>query len=117
MRLSGIYWRRGTGYSHFRVGFVPQAGPAVVCVHVQLCVHAGDVAWCDQPPIRRHGLTTSRPPLLIFQFLPSFLPPFPLLSFSYSFVIWGMEKMILPEEWECVWVCVMLTVVVSSVVS
>lgn len=99
MRLSGIYWRRGTGYSHFRVGFVPQAGQAVVCVHVvQLCVHAGDVAWCDQPLIQRHGLPT-RPPLLIFQFLPSFLPPLSLLlSFSYSFVFWGMEKMILPEE-------------------
>lgn len=97
MRLSGIYWRRGTGYSHFRVGFVPQAGQAVVCVHVvQLCVHAGDVAWCDQPLIQRHGSPT-RPPLLIFQFLLSFFL-FPSFSFSYSFVLWSMEKMILPEE-------------------
>lgn len=110
MRLSEIYWRTVTAHSRFRVGFVPQAGHAAVCVHVVwLCVHAGHGAWSVLSLWFRG--TISPPQGLLCSSSSSSIPS------SLSFVHWGMERMVLPQESECVWVRVMLTVIVSSVVS
>lgn len=117
MRLSGIYWRRMTGYSHFRVGFVPPAGRAAVCMHVvQLCVHAGG----GRPGalgLRFRG--TAHPAGLLyssFRLLPSFLL-LPLFLSLNTFMFQAMERMILPEEQECVCVCVLLHVVSPPLLS
>lgn len=116
MRLSGIYWRRVTGYSHFRVGFVPQTGQVVACMHVVAvcaCRRCGPgYSASDSEARLTHQASSVHLPVPSFLLLPSFS-----LSLSHSFMFWDVERMILPEEWECVWVCVMLTVHVSSVVS